>query len=209
MDADGDRDASLNEIADGLRSGNAFFAHGDLVDALEFTAQWKSAKADMGGDLFAEKGKKGANVTLKIRFKSPTANHNGDAPAVDHVDLIAGEITGPIDPSSPDYTKATNETAKVIASFDADEWETDDEGYRVIVHHVRDLDRSTYFRVRGTNLPCGTLDETGPETALPSADFCSPLPDRLIDTSAGPAAQARAAWNDLWFYGNPVFVYVQ
>ena len=43
---------------------------------------------------------------------------------VDHIDLIAGEITGPIDPSSPDYTKATNETTKVIASFSPADWRT-------------------------------------------------------------------------------------
>ena len=33
---------SLNEIADGLRSGNSFFVHGDLIDHLEFTAESRS-----------------------------------------------------------------------------------------------------------------------------------------------------------------------
>ena len=36
---DGDGDYSLNEIADGLRSGNAYFVHGDLINHLEFEAQ--------------------------------------------------------------------------------------------------------------------------------------------------------------------------
>jgi hypothetical protein len=26
---------------------------------------------------------------------------------------------------------------------------------------------------------------------------------------AGPAAQAGEAWTDLWFYSNPIFVYVK
>jgi hypothetical protein len=43
---------------------------------------------------------------------------------------------------------------------------------------------------------------------LPSANYCNPLADSLINTSAGPAAQAEAVWKDLWFYSNPIFVYV-
>jgi hypothetical protein len=57
-------------------------------------------------------GKAGHPVQVTIKFKSPASNNNGDAPVVDHIDLIAGEITGKIAPGSPDYTKATNETPK-------------------------------------------------------------------------------------------------
>ena len=44
MDKDRDRKYSLNEIADGLRSGNAYFVHGDLINHLEFTAQSRFQK---------------------------------------------------------------------------------------------------------------------------------------------------------------------
>ena len=210
QDKNRDRKHSLDEIADGLRSGNSYFVHGDLIEHLEFTAQSRFKKASMGEELeikdlrwFREP------LILKIKFKSPAVNNNGDVPLVNHIDLIAGEINGPIDPSSPDYAKATNETTKVIASFSPADWHTDRDGYHVINYHIRDLDKSMYFRLRGTNLACDTPNETGPEVALPSADYCNPLADSLINTSAGPAAQAAAAWADLWFYSNPIFVYLK
>ena len=42
VDYDRDGEYSLNEIADGLRSGNAYFVHGDLINALEFKATDKT-----------------------------------------------------------------------------------------------------------------------------------------------------------------------
>ncbi|HWR89250.1 MAG TPA: hypothetical protein VN260_03240, partial [Dissulfurispiraceae bacterium] len=130
------------------------------------------------------------------------------SPVVDHIDLIAGEITGKVDPSSPEYTNAMNPTAKVIASFTGKDWQKDDEGYDVIVHHIKNVDKNMYFRLRGTNVPCGTEFETGPATPLPSADYCSPLADALVTQNLGIDG-AQEAWNDLWFYSNPVFVYVK
>ena len=98
---------------------------------------------------------------------------------------------------------------KVIASFTAGDWKQTVDGYNIIVYEIQDLDKSMYFRLRGTNLACDTPKETGPEVALPSAEYCNPLADSLIDTSKGPAVQAAAAWKDLWFYSNPIFVYAK
>jgi hypothetical protein len=154
---------------------------------------------------------------LTIKFKSPKTNHclvdnnyisSCAEPVVDHIDLIAGKITGKVDPASPDYTKATNETTKVIATFTKKDWRTDREGYNVITYRIRDLDENMYFRLRGTNLACNTPDETGPPTTLPSADYCSPLADALV-TKNQSIDGAQEAWNDLWFYSNPIFVYVK
>jgi hypothetical protein len=200
---------SLNEIADGMRSGNAYFVHGDLINALEFSARSRFHEASMGGELsIKDRSWSREPLALTIKFKSPAVNNHGDIPVVNHIDLIAGEITDPIDPASPDYTKATDETTKVIASFTADDWHTDRDGYHVINYRIRDLDKSMYFRLRGTNLACGVENETGPAVQLPSANYCSPLADRLINTS-NASAQAEAAWKDLWFYSNPIFVYVE
>ncbi len=215
LDANRDRDYSLNEIANGLRSGNAYFVHGDLINHLEFTARSRFQQASMGGELHIKDWRWFREpLVLTIKFKSPNLNNHCvnnqcDIPMVNHVDLIAGNITGKVDLKSLDYTKDTNETTKVIASFTAADWRTDREGYNVITYRIWDLDESMYFRLRGTNLACGVQDETGPAAALPSAEHCNPLADRLINTSAGPAAQAEAAWNDLWFYSNPIFVYVK
>jgi len=66
--------------------------------------------------------------------------------------------------------------------------------------------KDAYFRLRGTNLACNTPFETGPKAALPSADYCSPLADALVTQNRGIDG-AQEAWDDLWFYSNPIFVY--
>jgi hypothetical protein len=195
---------SYNEIADALRSGNSWFVEGDLIDHLEFTASQNHIQAGMGGTLSARtSGKRTGPVIITIKYRSPAFNSNGAKPAVDHIDLIAGNVTGIIDPSSPDYTKPTNDSTRVIASYKASDFAADAEGFRTVQVQV-DVPRPMYFRLRGTNLPCGTANETGPATALPSADYCSPLPDALAGTNT-----AAKAFNDLWFYSNPIFVYVK
>jgi hypothetical protein len=210
VDKNRDGEQDLDEIADGLRSGNAYFVHGDLIDHLEFSAESRMNTASMGGTLnikdwrwFREP------LVLTIKFKSPASNNcvadgtfvkDCPPPIVDHIDLIAGKITGKIDPSSPDYTKATNETTKVIATFTADDWRTDGHGYNVITYRIKDLDDSMYFRLRGTNVPVNTLDETD--------EAGNPLPDALVTANQGING-AQEAWNDLWFYSNPIFVYVK
>jgi hypothetical protein len=216
VDANRDREYDLNEIADGLRSGNAYFVHGDLIDHLEFEAQDDSRKAVMGEELRSNRGAI-ANLKLKIKFKSPSANNcaadgtyitSCAAPLVDHIDLIAGEISGKIDPADPDYTDATNPTAKVIASFSRPDFTVDREGYHTLVYHLKNVSKNMYFRLRGTNLACGTPFETGPAATLPAADYCSPLADALV-TQNLDIDGAQEAWADLWFYSNPIFVYVK
>ncbi|MCU0579286.1 MAG: hypothetical protein MUF69_07045 [Desulfobacterota bacterium] len=127
---------------------------------------------------------------------------------MDHIDLIAGEITGKIDPADPGYTDATNPTAKVIASFSRPDFTVDRDGYHTIVYHIKNVSKNTYFRLRGTNLACNTPYETGPAKLLPAADYCTPLADALVTQNLGIDG-AQEAWDDLWFYSNPIFVYVK
>lgn len=47
--------------------------HGDLVDLVEFTAQSRDQKVEMGGELVADKPIQ--NLKLKIRFRSPASNN--------------------------------------------------------------------------------------------------------------------------------------
>ena len=206
-DEDGDGDYSYNEIADGMRSGNTYFAHGDLITQLEFEAEDNNQKVSMGGELEAEG--KIRNLKIKIKFKSPETNNcKADGtfitscaePKVNHIDLIVGDITGLIDPADPDYTKATNLTTRVIATFDTNSWEKDKDGANVIVYHLKDVDKNMYFRLRGTNLAPNTPDETDAAG--------NPLPDALVTQNQGVDG-AQEAWNDLWFYSNPIFVYVR
>ncbi len=194
VDENADGDYSLKEIAAGLRSGNGWTVMGDLIDALEFTASQGDTVVPMGADMRAKKG----TVTLTIKFASPMKNHNGDAPVVDHIDLIAGEITGPVCLDSPDYTKASNETAKVIATFTPSDWTVDATGSNVITAEVR-ADRDTYYRLRGTN--------HAPNTAFETDEAGNPLADALATENLG-LDRAEEAWADLWFYSNPIFIYV-
>ncbi|MFZ5770058.1 MAG: hypothetical protein ACOY4W_01385, partial [Thermodesulfobacteriota bacterium] len=201
VDANRDGDISLDEIADGLRSGNSFHVMGDLINALEFTARQNSRVAAMGGDLQLSKHKSAKDpLVIKIKFMSPATNNNGDTPVVDHIDLIAGDITGPVSPDSPDYGKATNESARVIATFTSADWEVDEDGYNVITYPVSGLDKSMYFRLRGTNQPVGAPFETD--------EMGNPLADSLATANLGLDG-AEEAWADLWFYSNPIFVKVQ
>lgn len=197
-DEDGDGEYSLNEIANALRSGNSFFVHGDLIDALEFKAQYANQAATMGETMQVEKKGKGTPVKITIKFRSPGFNNNGDITMVDHIDLIAGEVTGKISPDSPDYTKATNETARVIATFSRPDFQVDKEGWTVIQHMVH-VEKDMYFRLRGTNLAPNTPFETDAEG--------NPLPDHLVTDNLGIDG-AEEAWRDLWFYSNPIFVKV-
>ena len=208
----GDDGASLDDIADGLRSGKSFFVQGDLINRLDFTVRQGDRKADMGETLEVEgsKGHRRARpVHVKIKLRSPPVNNNGDKPAVDHIDLIAGEITGIVPAGDPNYTNPTNPSAKVIASFTSKDWETDRDGTHTIVYTIQDLDQNMYFRLRGTNLPCGASNQTAPATALPSQDSCAPLPDALEGIGSDASANAQKAFADLWFYSNPIFVYAQ
>lgn len=200
VDADHDGKYSLNEIADGLRSGNAYFVHGDLINYLNFEAESYDGKASMGNDLVIDGSSRfSRGVVLTIRFKSPKTNNNGDTPIVDHIDLIGGEITGKISPRDSNYTKATNDTTKVIARFTAADWTRTRSGYYEIKYRVGNLHKDMYFRLRGTNFPVGTAYETDSEG--------NPLPDYLATTNLGLDG-ADEAWADLWFYSSPIFVYV-
>jgi hypothetical protein len=187
---------SPQAILDGLRSGNSFVVSGDLINALEFDAQYDSSKATMGETLPVAPERESRNpVRITIRFRSPALNHNADPVVVDHVDLISGDITGVVPPTSPDYNNPTNPTAGVMARFTAADWVVDADGWHVIRYDLR-IDHDMYFRLRGTNLPVGTENELD--------DDGNPLPDSLV----GPNT-ADKAWTDLWFYSNPVFVRVR
>lgn len=190
------------ELVAAVRSGNSFSVHGDLINALDFTVQDRSVQATMGEKLTMHKGD---SLKIKVRFKSPEFNNNNDPVRVDHIDLIAGDITGPVVPKlpdgtpNPDYSKDTNESTRVIATFTEKDWKKGSDGWNTIVYHVKKADRSMYFRLRGTNIPPATPYETDEEG--------NPLADSLAQNLGLDGAEE--AWSDLWFYSNPIFVYVK
>lgn len=182
-------------IVDGLRSGNGFVVEGDLIDKLDFSATFGKQTAKMGQELTVPscgRGKK--NVILSVWFHSPALNNNNQPVAVDHIDLIAGEVRGLVTPSSPDYNVASNDTTRVIATFNASNWKTYADGWKMVRYSIN-MERSMYFRLRGANLAPGTPNETDAAG--------NPLSDTLVGANT-----ADKAWADLWFYSNPIFVKV-
>ncbi len=203
-DTNRDGKYSQLELLEGMRSGNSFIVHGDLISGLRFTAQSRKKKAEMGDTLHALAG---SEVTITISFRSPPKNNHGDTVAVDHIDLIGGAISGKVsrllgDGATPDpgYDKDTNETTRVIASFTVKDWQppkkTDkNNGWRTVTFRLPQISHDMYFRLRGTNLGCGVQGKTDAK--------CNPLIDELPGSN-----NQNKAYADLWFYSNPLFVRV-
>lgn len=138
-------------ILAGIRSGRVFVTTGDLISELYVTARSAGEVASIGGTLVAPAD---SAVDITIRFLDPIDNnHHGDNPAVSRVDLIIGDITGPV--ADPDTDTQPGTT--VEARFGPADWRRDGD-YTVINYRLEALNRDRYLRVRGTN---GTELEPG------------------------------------------------
>ena len=121
-----------------------FVTLGDLISELHVTASASGQEANIGGELMAPAG---SDVTVTIRVLDPnTNNHHGDNPVVQRVDLILGDVTGPVE----DPTQDTNPTTRVVQRFTASDWERDGD-YFTMEWLLEDLQANHYMRVRGTN----------------------------------------------------------
>ena len=197
------KDRTAQGFVDGLRSGNIYCVQGDLIDRLEFTA----GTAIMGETYRA----KGSTVNIRILVRDPDSdNHNQWSdmtnPVLNHIDLIAGEMRPKVAKDTPEYAVGTYDNVKVIARFDATglmtdanglssiQWKDGGDGIKVIEYQVK-ITGDTYFRLRGTNnglnVPGRTDANGNPVETTPA-------------TSTAEAA--RVAFEDLWFYSNPIFV---
>lgn len=190
----------MKAVLEGMRSGKSFSVFGDLINALDFHIDANGTKKDMGEELSA---KKGDNLELTIRFKSPDKNNNGDPVQVDHVDLIAGDVKGYAVPGTPEYSKDTNDSTKVLQRFTSSDWKTDAEGYNVITYNLGNASKNQYFRLRGTNLGVNVAGETSNGEPL-----IDPKTD-IDDNETRFAEINKRNYSDLWFYSNPIFVNVE
>jgi hypothetical protein len=218
--------ASQQDIIDALRSGNSYVVQGDLIDKLEFVACYDGVCATMGETLKV-RGKRG-KILVKIEVRDPEGVNQCpydfanpslaqidvdqpiNEPVLDHLDLIAGAVTGKVDPDDPLYTVAMNPTTKVIATYDGESWEDEGDGVKWMVYkiNVKDIEADgLYLRLRGTNMPPSTSNETD--------EAGNPLFDSLSDNIPCPNCPAHTdgsldydveAWTDLWFYSNPIYI---
>ena len=137
---------SHDSVLAALRAGRVFVTTGDLVSELYVTARVQGAAeaAQIGGLLEVPSG---ATVEVTVRWMDPeTPNHHGANPAVARVDVIAGDVTGPV----ADRTTDTNPTARVVARYAPAEWGRDG-AYRTVTYRLENVTADRYVRVRGTN----------------------------------------------------------
>ncbi len=136
-----------DDILDGIRNGRVFVTTGDLISELDVIVETDGAaggEAGIGGELDVPAS---GDVRVTIRLRDPSGvNHRDLSPEVARVDLIVGEMTGPVS----DRTTDTNPTTRVERRFTADDWSREGE-YLTMTHTLSDLDRAGYLRVRGTN----------------------------------------------------------
>ena len=197
----------------------------------------------------------GADVIVTIAVRDPVGTNNSpysfanpslkqinvtqplNAPVLDHVDLINGNVTGYVDPANlASYAgawtankgtpAAVNASTKVAKVFDKTGWTAAADGTLTMSYRVSGVKASQYFRLRGTNLPANVPYETD-ANGNPVKDFdsagniaCSDaacpahMALAVAGNKAGLTVGAKvssndvAAWADLWFYSNPVFVEV-
>lgn len=236
---------SQQSVIDGMRSGNSYSVNGDLIGPnLVFRAKahgntWKT----MGQTLVVRPGETFTvemQLTVPVKNNSPYSFNNPllqqvgirqplDRPSLDHVDLIAGAITGVIQPGSPGYAVPNaagvagasivyNPSATVahqaLASSMNKQVQADGSVRYSFARTFTAGNTPGYIRARGTNIP----------NATPSVTDTSGNP--LLDTSntlvtctnaACPAHLASVggvkrvtfdvqAWSNLWFYTNPIFI---
>jgi hypothetical protein len=178
-------------LLDGMRSGDSFAVHGGLIDELDFTAANGKDRAGMGDTLTVKSDK---DIRVRVRFRSPAKNYNGDRPKVDHVDVIVGEVRGKVAPSDPNYNSPVNATTTIAARLSASDLKVHD-GWTTAELTLKDVDVDSYIRLRGTNLGTDVAGETSNG-------------EPLVDSGIG-LNDAAKAYKDLWFYSNPIFVDVQ
>ena len=135
-----------SDVLDGLRNGRMFVTTGDLISELDVTVKALGGRetANMGGAILA---KTGDDVEVVVRLHDPSgANHGGYMPEVARVDLIIGDVTGPVADRSADRNPST----RVEKRFAASDWTRSGE-VLTMRHTLRNVQGPFYVRVRGTN----------------------------------------------------------
>lgn len=158
--------ADYGDILDGLRQGRIFVTTGDLIDRLDLTVR-RAGNHGRGQGVAATVGQtlplhgKDDDAEIEVRIRQPRdPNAAGDRPGLRRVDIITGEITGPVRDRGTD----TNPTTRVAGRYGPGDWERSGD-WIVVRHRLNRIDGPMYVRVRGT----GT-DELEPQPDPHGAD---------------------------------------
>ena len=135
---------TYTDVLDGLRAGRIFAVAGDLITELDVKAASLTQRATVGETLNIGTDER---VDVTIRFLDPDIpNASGDSPTVNRVDLILGDVAGPV----ADINTDTNKTTRVATRFTAATWTRDGESV-TLTTTLPKLSHDVYIRVRGTN----------------------------------------------------------
>jgi hypothetical protein len=196
-------------------------------------------------------------------------------PVLDHIDVIRGLVSGYKTPGAADYAGewprtwlsnpdlatvpegAKNLSAAIVKTFNQSNWhvEHSDKQFKTMVFRIKDVTKSQYVRLRGTNMPASVPYETDAD-GNPLADIATNagainptlpggadglpaganlrIPCNTVGTNVPATAVVYtgtaidgcpahlpvingqkmvaydvAAWSDLWFYSNPVYIEVK
>lgn len=183
-------DRSYTGVLEAMRNGRMWVDHGHLLQGLDVRV--REARGSGNGHNGVTLGsrlavRRGADVEISITITTTGyRNSAGILPKLAHVDVIGGPVTGSA--ADRDTMQAPGTTV----------WEQIDVSGRTgtftMKHVIRDVQKSCYFRLRGSD---GNRHGAGYYGA--SVDPAGPLRhgDNLGD--ADP-------WADTWFYANPVFI---
>ena len=195
----------------------------------------------------------GADLVVAIAVRDPEGTNNSpysfpnpslkqinisqplNAPVLDHIDVIGGNVTGYVSPTNTasyagleGSAAASNSSAGIKKVFNSKNWTAAAGGVRVMSYRIPAVKVSQYVRLRGTNLPAATPFETDANgnplndyDLIPQDDgVTATIPGKVkCDDAACPAHMRTingvkyssfdvAGWADLWFYSNPIYIEV-
>jgi hypothetical protein len=234
-------------IVDGMRSGNSYSVMADIIGpdlVFRVSAQhdlddWKT----MGETLVVKPGEK---VTIEMEMTVPAKNNSPysfnnpllaqvgikqplNKPSLDHIDLIAGQITGVIAPGAPGYAVAnaagtagaaivynpTTAIAQQIPATNMTREQRPDGSTRLRFTTTFTAGNTpSYVRARGTNIPVATPNVT--DTAgnplldinnaqVSCTDAACPAHLQVVNGVKKVTFDVQA-YSNVWFHANPIFI---
>ena len=209
------------DVIDGLRSGNAFAVHGDLIDELDISRPSPENAAATTAPRWEKRCRSGEGRTSPSGSGSRAPPQQLPAgrqrlggyvcapPVVHHVQLIQGTVNPTKAKKlladgtpNPDYNKIDPTAAAIVKTFDAHSWRVDRDGFTTMTFVVPHVRNDMFFRIRGTNLGYDVVKKDATETKIVYGTDAAGSP--LLNTPGTNTADM--AWSDLWFYSNPIFV---
>ncbi|MFI0732931.1 PHP domain-containing protein [Streptomyces sp. NPDC021225] len=169
-------------VMDGIRAGRVWVDHGGLISGLNAQLRSGSRAITLGNVLHVRRG---AQVDLVMEISLANGpNWAQFVPKLARVDVIQGDVTGPVS----DKDTFTTPDTKVVKSFEVNK----STGSVRLTYSLGRVDKPVYVRLRGTD---GNRSAVGLRGA--AVDPAGPAMDVIGD--ADP-------WKDLWFYSNPMWV---